>query len=123
MGQTLRILPGSHHADVVSACIGQLQQVMVASVSVVGLYKARFRDPTTSAFQLHKDDVLITEDDVRLALFPALPAGNSIAENVHFFDRYVSFCSDLKEAHPQLILPSAPDFFAECIGQRRYYWT
>ena len=69
----------------------------------MGLFKARFRDAKQSAAIVHKDDIRITEHDVRLALFPLVPVNAATRDYV--FQRYHRLCDEMNSAHPTLNLP------------------
>lgn len=93
-----RMPPGMHSSHVAAVSIMQLRSVLPSQSAVLGLYKARVRSckPDHSGC-LHKDDVLLSENEVRLALFP--PCSEASPDEAGFFDRFVGFRADALQAH------------------------
>lgn len=125
--RTYTLPPGVPTARLVKACVAQLERVAPPGALVMGVYKsrARIRD-VDNASSLHKDDVLLTEDEVTKALFPSrAPADDGGGA----FDRYESFCAAARQAHPTLGLPPSPGawsadlsaFTRELVGSVRRY--
>lgn len=95
-----------HSSSIVAAAVKQLRQILPSGLAVLGHYKARVRQLRVDhAGSIHKDDVLLTEDDVRLALFPPL---SDSAADVNLV-RYEQFCADARHAYPTLNLPCPCD--------------
>ena len=117
--------PGTQSARIVDACIAQIKRALPAGSIVVGLYKSRARICSVdNASRLHKDDVLLTPEEVTKALFPwqqahSTPSADDAlfdrcrelcpdARQSHPLDRYRGFCADARQSHPLLDLPSCP---------------
>merc|ERR1719247_2991319 len=57
------------HSQITLASIAQLRRLFSGKSVVLGLYKARFRQGVYSSAKIHKDDVVVSEEDVSIALF------------------------------------------------------
>jgi len=100
-----RMTPSLHGSSMARGAVAQLRRILPDAFAVLGLYKARTRKTNADhAACLHKDDVLLTEDEVRLSLFP-----QDASTGDDLFERYLEFCGDARRAYPSLELPCAPD--------------
>lgn len=100
------MLPALYSADVIHQSLAQLRGTLPTQYSVLGPFKARYRNAPDSAAMLHKDTIQVTQHDVRNCLFPMPDATSELS--CAYKKRYQVWKDELSVKHSGLKLPVPP---------------